>query len=58
MPVAGQVSIGDSCWLGARATILPGVTIGEGTIIGAGAVVTEDCKPGAVYAGVPARRIR
>jgi maltose O-acetyltransferase len=58
IPVPGQVSIGDRCWLGARATILPGVTIGEGTIIGAGAVVTKDCKPDAVYAGVPARRVR
>ena len=58
MPVPSQVTIGDRCWLGARATILPGVTIGEGTIVGAGAVVTKDCKPGAVYAGVPARRLR
>lgn len=58
MPVPSQVSIGDRCWLGARATIMPGVTIGEGTIVGAGAVVTKDCKPGAVYAGVPARQIR
>lgn len=58
MPVPGEVSIGDSCWIGARVIILPGVTIGDGTIIGAGAVVTKDCKPGAVYAGVPARRIR
>lgn len=58
MPSPGQVTIGDRCWVGARATILPGVSIGEGTIIGAGAVVTKDCKPGAVYAGVPARQIR
>jgi acetyltransferase-like isoleucine patch superfamily enzyme len=58
MPVPSQVSIGDRCWLGARATIMPGVTIGAGTIVGAGAVVTKDCKPGAVYAGVPARQIR
>jgi maltose O-acetyltransferase len=36
--------------------ILPGVTVGEGTIIGAGAVVNKDCEPGAVYAGVPAPR--
>src|SRR6185437_10710679 len=43
MPVASEVRIGDRCWLGARATILPGVTIGEGTIIGAGAVVNKDC---------------
>jgi maltose O-acetyltransferase len=58
MPVASRVFIGDRCWLGARAIIMPGVTIGEGTIIGAGAVVTKDCKPGAVYVGVPARRVR
>lgn len=58
MPVPGEVIIGDRCWLGARATVLPGVTIGQGTIVGAGAVVTKDCDPGAVYAGVPARRVR
>jgi maltose O-acetyltransferase len=58
MPVPSQVSIGDRCWLGARVTVLPGVTVGEGTIIGAGAVVTKDCKPGAVYVGVPARQVR
>ncbi len=58
MPVPSRVCIGDRCWLGARATIMPGVTIGEGTIIGAGAVVIKDCEPGAVYVGVPARRVR
>jgi maltose O-acetyltransferase len=58
MPAFKPVRVSDRCWLGARATILPGVTIGEGTIIGAGAVVTKDCKPGAVYVGVPARRLR
>jgi maltose O-acetyltransferase len=57
-PDASRVTIGDRCWIGARATILPGVTIGAGTIIGAGALVNKDCKPGAVYAGVPARQIR
>ena len=55
----GRVVLGrDGCWIGARAVILPGVTIGEGTIIGAGSVVTKDCEPGAVYVGVPARRVR
>src|SRR5689334_2921339 len=58
MPVASEVRIGDRCWLGARAMIMPGVTVGEGTIIGAGAVVNKDCEPGAVYVGVPARRVR
>jgi acetyltransferase-like isoleucine patch superfamily enzyme len=57
-PTCKPVRIGDRCWLGARTTVLPGVTIGEGTIIGAGAVVTRDCKPGAVYVGVPARQLR
>ena len=52
------VRIADRCWIGARSLIMPGVTIGEGTVIGAGAVVTRDCEPGALYVGVPARRIR
>jgi maltose O-acetyltransferase len=45
-------------WIGARAIIMPGVTVGAGTIVAAGAVVTRDCKPNRVYAGVPAREIR
>ena len=53
-----EVRIGDRCWLGARVTVMPGVTIGAGTIVGAGALVTKDCDPGAVYVGVPARRVR
>jgi maltose O-acetyltransferase len=57
-PAVRPVHIGDRCWLGARATVLPGVSIGEGTVIGAGAVVTRDCKPGALYVGVPARQVR
>lgn len=52
------VRIGDGCWLGARATVLPGVTIGEGCVIAAGAVVAHDCEPNGLYAGVPARRVR
>lgn len=52
------VSIGDGCWIGARATILPGVSVGDGCVIAAGAVVTRDCMPDGLYAGVPARRIR
>jgi len=57
-PVFKPVRVGDRCWLGARVTVLPGVTIGDGAIVGAGAVVTKDCKPGAVYVGVPARQLR
>lgn len=52
------VTVGDGCWLGARAMILPGVTIGEGVVVAAGAVVTTDCEDRGLYAGVPARRIR
>jgi maltose O-acetyltransferase len=52
------VRIGDRVWIGARVMILPGVTIGDDVIVAAGAVVTADCAPGGVYAGVPARRIR
>jgi maltose O-acetyltransferase len=57
-PHGSAVRVGDGCWIGARATLLPGVTVGEGCVVGAGAVVTSDCDPGGVYAGVPARRIR
>ncbi len=42
-------------WIGAKATILSGVTIGENSIVAAGAVVTKDIPPNMVVAGVPAR---
>jgi len=58
LPSYREVRIGDRCWIGARATILPGVSIGDGTVVAAGAVVTKDCEPDALYAGVPARRLR
>lgn len=50
--------IKDGCWVGANVTIIPGVTIGEGCIIAAGAVVTKNCEPDGLYAGVPAKRIK
>ena len=52
------VVIGDDCWIGGRVTILPGVHIGNGAVIAAGAVVTKDVPPFAVVGGVPARVIR
>ena len=52
------IRVEDGCWIGARATILPGVTIKRGCIIAAGAVVAKDCDPNGLYAGVPARRIK
>jgi galactoside O-acetyltransferase len=44
-------------FLGVNSVVLPGLTVGEGAIVGAGAVVTADVPPGEVWAGVPARRI-
>ena len=48
------VVIEDDVWLGARVVVLPGVRLGRGCVIGAGAVVTRDVPAGAVFAGVPA----
>lgn len=53
----GRIKIGDHVFLGANATVLPGVTIGNGAVIGAGSVVTHDVPAGAVAVGVPARVI-
>ena len=55
--VAQPVRIADDVWIGARAVVLPGVTIGAGAIVGAGAVVTRDVAAGAIVAGIPARPI-
>jgi maltose O-acetyltransferase len=52
------VVIGDRVWVGARVTILKGVTIGADSTVAAGSVVTHDVPPGVVVAGVPARVIR
>lgn len=52
------IKLGQGCWLGTRVIILPGVTIGDGCIIAAGAVVTKDCDPNGLYAGVPAKRVK
>jgi acetyltransferase-like isoleucine patch superfamily enzyme len=51
------VWIGDDVWIGAHAVILPGVTIGTGTVVAAGAVVTGDTEPYSIVGGVPARPI-
>jgi maltose O-acetyltransferase len=47
-----------NCWIGAGATILPGVRIGKGTTVAAGAVVTKDVEPESVVGGVPAKLIK
>lgn len=55
--LATHVIIGDYVWIGVRATILPGVTIGNGCVVGAGAVVTKSFKAFSIVAGVPAKII-
>ena len=54
----GPVVVEDDCDIGWGAIVLPGVTIGRGTVVGAGAVVTRDSAPYSVVAGVPARLLR
>lgn len=56
--VARPVTICDGVWLGVRCIIFPGVTVGEGAVVGAGAVVTKDIPAHTLYAGVPAVFIR
>lgn len=57
-PTTAPIHIGDGVWIGARCTILPGVTINDGAVIGAGSVVTRDVPANTVAVGVPARSIR
>ncbi|WP_433874485.1 acyltransferase [Sinomonas atrocyanea] len=52
------VVVGRGAWIGARTVILPGISIGSGAVIAAGAVVVRDCEPNTLYAGVPARPVR
>ena len=52
------VYIGNNVWIGDRAVILPGVIVGDGSIIAAGAVVTKNVPPYAIVAGVPAKVIK
>ena len=52
------VRVGADAWLGSNVTVLPGVTIGEGGVVAAGAVVTRDVAPRTVVGGVPAKLIR
>lgn len=53
----GKIVVKDNCFIGARVTILPGVTIGPNSIVAVGSVVTKDVMPNSVYGGVPAKYI-
>lgn len=53
-----QIIIGQGCWIGARATILGGVTIGKGCVIGAGSLVNKNIPDWSVAVGVPAKVIK
>lgn len=52
------IAIGDNCWLGASVSIMPGVTIGGGCVIGAGSLVTHDIPAGSIAMGSPAHVVR
>ena len=52
------VHIGKKAWIGAGATILPGVTVGENAVVAAGAVVTKDVAPNTIVGGNPAKFIK
>jgi maltose O-acetyltransferase len=56
--VAAPIIIGDGVWIASRVTVLPGVSIGDGSVVAAGAVVSRDVPPNSLVAGVPARVVR
>lgn len=55
--IKSNVTLENDCWIGTGAIILPGVTVGKMSIVGAGAVVTKDVPPHTIVAGVPAKII-
>lgn len=58
LPSRGDTVVGNDVWIGYRATIMPGVQIGDGAIVAAGALVTKDVPPFAIVGGNPARLLR
>lgn len=55
---AEPVDVGADVWIGGQSILMPGITIGKGSVVGAGSVVTKSVEPGVVVAGNPARVIR
>ena len=58
LEIALPITVGDNVWIGANVAVLPGVSIGNNTIIGAGSVVNKDIPEGVIAAGVPCKVIR
>jgi maltose O-acetyltransferase len=58
LEAARPITVGDNVWLGGGVIVLPGVSIGANTVVGAGAVVTRDLPPNVLAVGVPARSVR
>ena len=56
--LAKDILLEEGCWISANSIILPGVTIGENAVVGAGSIVTKDIPPQTVYAGNPAKLIK
>ncbi len=57
-PIFGSITIGSGVWIGADVTILPGIIIADGCVVGAGSVVTKSTQPDGLYCGNPAKRIK
>ncbi|MCI8950955.1 MAG: acyltransferase [Lachnospiraceae bacterium] len=55
--VKSPVVIGNRCWISSNTVILPGVHVGDGAVLAAGAVLTKDAAPYSIYGGVPAKKI-
>ena len=58
MPESGPITIGNNVWLGGHVIVLKGVTIGDGSVVAAGSVVTKDIPPRSIAVGSPAKVIR
>lgn len=56
--ISEPIVVGSYAWICARATVLPGVTVGEGAVLALGSVASRDLEPWSVYAGLPARKIK
>lgn len=56
--IAKKIIVEDGCWIGARTTIMPGVTIRKGCVIGSDSLVLSDTEPNGLYVGHPAKRIK